>query len=241
MNSEEFVEYYNLIDKYLKNEGGYDSYASFSEKIKGSKNKVVKRFKDELISLGELRNAIVHTPKISGRIIADPHPETVVEIKKLYHMITNPKRVIPAFQFEVLGANENEFINDILIKMKENSFSQFPIFNEEGQVIELINTNTIARWLSDKVGENGTIMLEKARVKDLIFSIEFKKNYRFISRETSVFEAYDIFINQIVLKRRNLDALLISHSGKETEKLLGIITIEDIAAEIKNEKVHRSG
>ena len=37
----------------------------------------------ELISYGELRNAIVHNPRIGSKTIAEPHPETVKKIKQL--------------------------------------------------------------------------------------------------------------------------------------------------------------
>lgn len=233
-NAEEFLQYYNLIDQFIKNHEQFESHASFSQKVKNSKNKVVKKFSDELISLGELRNAIVHNPKIKGKPIAEPHIETVERIKNLHHKITNPKRVIPTFQFEVLGAKEEDFINDILIEMKKRSFSQFPVFNEKENVVELINTNTISRWLSDNMEENGTIVTENVKVKDLIPLIEFKKNYKFISSKVSVYEAYDMFLNQIINKQRNLDVLFITKSGDTNEELLGLVTIEDIAPEIKN-------
>ena len=87
MRSDEFINYYNLIDEYLGKEGKYDSTCSFSHKVKTSTNKVVNRYRDELISLGELRNAIVHIPRNvnDGKVIAEPHPETVDLIKKLYN------------------------------------------------------------------------------------------------------------------------------------------------------------
>lgn len=232
MNSEDFLDYYNKIDDFIKITNGYDSYVTFSQKIKNSSNKVVQRFKDELISYGELRNAIVHNPRIGNKAIAEPHDETVTKLKDLYQKITNPKKVIPEFQFEVLGVRENDFINEILIQMKKNSFSQFPVFDAEDNVIELINTNTISRWLSLEIEANGTIIIENVKVKDLIPEIEFMKNYKFISRDISVYEAYDYFINQINTKQRNLDVLFITNSGKSTEKLLGLITIEDIATKV---------
>lgn len=228
-NSDDFLDYYNRIDKYLKVKGNFDSLDSFSFKVKNSSIKIVKHFKDELISLGELRNAIVHNPKIKGKAIAEPHEETVHRIIDLYERITNPKKVIPEFQFDVLGASENEFINDILIEMRKNSFSQFPVFNSNNEVIELINTNTISRWLSNHMEENGTIIIDNVKIKDLIPEIEFKENYNFITRNASIYEVYDLFINQINTKNRNLDVLFITHSGKPNERLLGLITIEDIA------------
>lgn len=227
--SEIFLDTYNRIDSYLKKADNYDSYVSFAHKVKNSGNKVVQRFKDELISFGELRNAIVHNPRIGNQAIAEPHENTVLRIKEIYEKIQNPKKVIPEFQFKVLGAQKNDYINGILKEMKNNSFSQFPVFDENGCVCELINTNTISRWLSSQLEENGTIMIDNVRVVDLIPEIEFKNNYKFVSKGTSIYEAYDLFIKQINTKRRNLDVLFISENGTTHETLLGLITIEDIA------------
>ena len=114
--------------------------------------------------------------------------------------------------------------------MRNNSFSQFPVFDENNNVCELINNNTISRWLSTQLEENGTIITENVIVKDLIPEIEFKCNYKFISRNTSIYEAYDLFLNQIISKKRNLDVLFITNSGNVNESLLGLVTIEDIAS-----------
>jgi len=228
-SSESFLNSYNKIDNHLKKSENYDSYVTFSQKVKNSKNKVVQRFKDELISFGELRNAIVHNPRIGDKAIAEPHENTVFRIAELYEKISNPKKVIPEFQFEVLGAKKEDFINHILIEMKKNSFSQFPIFDENGNVFELINNNTISRWLSSQLEEDGTIIIDNVKIIDLIPEIEFKSNYKFVARNTSIYEAYDLFISQINYKQRNLDVLFITHSGRTDEKLLGLITIEDIA------------
>lgn len=233
MNSEDFLDYYNKIDLYLRKAGGHDPEVTFAQKVKTSRNAVVKSYKNELLSLGELRNAIVHYPKIKNKVIAEPHEEVVVQIKDLYEKITNPIKVIPDFQCEVLGAQEDDFINNILLEMGKRSFSQFPVFDKKGVVIEVISTNTIARWLSSQLESNGTIIVEKVKIKALMDLIEFRENYKYISRNTSIYAAYDLFIEHINTFKRNLDVLFITATGKKEEKLLGIVTIEDIAAKMK--------
>jgi len=230
-NSEQFLNYYNLIDAFLKKEQGLDSTTPYSQKVKDAKNGVVKKYKDELLSLGELRNAIVHTAKINGEVIAEPHSKTVARIQELYDLISKPMKVIPKFQFKVIGARTDEFINNILLKMKENSFSQFPVFDTEGNICEIISTNTISRWLSSQLEENGTIIIDKVKVEDLLSEIEYENNYKFIKRSASVYEAYDMFVDNLNLGR-NLDAIFITESGRSSEKLLGLITIADIANKI---------
>ena len=228
-NSEKFLETYNNLDQYLKKEIRADDYVSYANKVKNSKNTVVNKFKDELLSFGTLRNAIVHNPKIDNKAIAEPHDRTVERFNEIYEIINNPKKVIPTFQFDVLGANKDDYINDILKQMKQKSFSQFPVLDSNEAIIELINNNTISRWLASEIDENGTIIIDGVTVEKLIPEIEFKRNYKFISRDTSIYKAYDLFLNHISKEERNLDVLFITHNGKETEKLLGLITISDLA------------
>ena len=188
-NSEIFLDIYNKIDDYLKRSDNYDSHVNFAQKVKNTKNKVAQRYKDDLLSFGELRNAIVHYPKIDNKAIAEPHEKTVSQISELYEKISNPKKVIPKFQSQVLGAKKDDFINEILVEMKKQSFSQFPVFDDKENVCELINNNTISRWLSSQLDENGTITIENVKVADLLSEIEFKENYKFVSRNTSIYEA----------------------------------------------------
>lgn len=230
MKSKEFIKYYNLIDAKL--EGRDDRYQGFAEKVKNSTNKVIRNYKDDLLSYGELRNAIVHRHIDDNMPIADPHPITVTNLKKIYEQITKPKRVIPTFQMDIIGAKEDEFINDILKSIRDYSFSQFPVFNDANEVIEVINTNTIARWVANKLTEDGGGLIVDAKVKDFIDDIEFEYNYKFMPRNATIYDAYYHFIDTIKEKKHNLDVLFITHSGKPTEKLLGMITIEDIAKEM---------
>lgn len=226
-NAERFIDSYNFVDKLLK-DIEKDHYESFSSKVKNSKNPLIRNFRDKLLDYGELRNAIVHNPKIGGRFIAEPLEEVVIDFENIKEKLTNPKKVIPTFQFEVIGAHKNEKLDKVLKIMREMSFSQFPVFDDNNSIIELINTNTISRWLGKNI-INDEIITENPKVSELISEIEFKNNYKFISRDCNIYNAYNFFIQQIENSNRNLDVLFITNSGSPDEKLLGLITIEDIA------------
>lgn len=229
-NAEIFVDIYNKIDKLLK-DIDKDEHESFTSKVRNSKNPLIKTFKEELIDYAELRNAIVHSPKIGGKFIAEPLNEIVEKFDALLNKLQNPKKVIPQFQFEIIGRHSNDKLDEILKIMKEMSFSQFPVFDDNNKVIEIINTNTISRWVGRNI-VNDEIIVENPKIKELLNDIEYKKNYKFISRDANIYTAYSLFINQIEKEKRNLDVIFITNSGREEEKLLGLITIEDITAHI---------
>jgi predicted transcriptional regulator len=144
---------------------------------------VVQHYEKELISMAELRNAIVHSSrsKYDDHVIADPYKTTVDLIENLYQKISNPEKVFPQFGFQVLGAGEDDSLYAILFEMKKKSFSQFPVLDTNGRVLELINTNTISRWLSNCLEQDGTLLAENVRIKDLLEEIEFCRDINVFS------------------------------------------------------------
>lgn len=232
-NAERFIDIYNQVDKILKNSNNenYGNFEGFVSKVRNSENPIIKNQKDKLIDYANLRNVITHSTRVEGKIIAEPLTEIVDDFNALLDTLSNPPKVFPKFRFKVIGAKKTEKLNVILKIIREKSFSQFPVFDENGFVIELINTNTISRWLGKNFEYEGKIV-ENTEILQLIDEIEFKNNYKFISRNCDLYSAYDLFIQHIEKHNRNLDVLFITQNGKQNETLLGLITIEDIANKV---------
>lgn len=232
-NSDKFVDYYNKIDAFLELDGGLRHHESFTKKVRTSKNKIVHRFKDELVSMGELRNAIVHNPRIGEEAIAEPHQSVVDRIEKIFEELTNPEKIAPKFEFKVIGTNEEEELGALLKLMKQRSISQVPVYDEKRRVKELLNTNTIARWLAKQINGEEGVVVGTTKIKELIPEIEHRKNYQFVAKKSTIYEAYDIFVDHIHRQKRNPDALFITEKGRPDEKILGMLTIQDIADKIE--------
>lgn len=228
-NAQKFLDCYNELDKAFAKELNQSEHVAFSQKVRElvSKNSVARRYKDDLYQLGSLRNAISHQSK-GGVPIAEPHIETVDLIERILQEFKNPLKVIPKFQFEVYAVTTESDLIELLDKMKTLDFSQAPVLDENGSVIEMISTNTISRWLFGQM-KNEEIILPGVKVAELISFIETPKNYALISRNTTVYEAAEIYVKASRDKKSKLDCLIITHNGKASEKLLGIVCIEDIA------------
>ncbi|WP_158860975.1 CBS domain-containing protein [Lunatibacter salilacus] len=228
-NAQKFLDCYNELDKAFAKTLGQSEYASFSQRIKEliGKNSVVRRYKDDLYQLGNLRNAIAHQSK-GGIPIAEPYQETVELIESILKEFKNPKRVIPDFQFDVFCVNSDTPLINLLQEMNAKDFSQAPILDAGGKVIEVISTNTISRWLFSEY-KNQLIDLTAAKVSDLMPHIENTGNYTLIPRNTTVYEAAEIYLKKSKEKKSQLDCMIITQNGKPSEKLMGIVSIEDIA------------
>ena len=87
-NSERFISAFNKIEKYLDDviKAG-DRFTSFSSSVKraAEKNIIVRRYKDDLLEISELRNAIVHERTDPEYLIAEPH-DSVIELLELVRM-----------------------------------------------------------------------------------------------------------------------------------------------------------
>ena len=101
-NAQKFLDCYNELDQAFARTLGHSEYESFSYRIKqlAGKNPVIRRYKDDLYQLGNLRNAIAHQSR-DGRAIAEPFDETVSLIQLILEEFKNSRRVIPEFQFKV--------------------------------------------------------------------------------------------------------------------------------------------
>ncbi|MGE0929551.1 CBS domain-containing protein [Peijinzhouia sedimentorum] len=228
-NAQKFLDCYNELDKAFTRQLNQTDYMTFSQKIRELvlKNSVVRRYKDDLIQLGSLRNAISHQSK-GGVPIAEPYQETVDLIEKILLEFNNPLKVIPKFQFEIFTVTKESYLINLLDQMKTQDFSQAPLVDENGSVIEMISTNTISRWLFGQM-KNEEIILPGVKVEELIPFIEITKNYSLISRNTTVYEAAEIYLKRSKEKKSQLDCMIITHSGKIGEKIMGIVCIEEIA------------
>lgn len=228
-NAGKFVDHYNELDKEFKRKLKADDYVSFVQKVKklASKDAVVRSFKEDLIQFANLRNAIVHESK-NGIHIAEPYEETVKRIEQIKISVLNPKKVIPAFQFKVYSVNKETPLEEMLTEMRKYDFSQAPLIDQNGKIIEIISANTISRWLFCQIKED-IISIKDTIIGDLIPFIEKPKNFELIHRNTTICAAAEIFIKKAKEKGAHLDCLIITHKGLSTESMLGLVCIEDIA------------
>lgn len=231
-DSKLFIDAYTKLEKLLKSESGAKYHESFYTLIDKSSNRVIRHYEKTLKSLSDLRNAIVHSHIDNGDPIAVPHTRTIELLNHIYNEATKPKTVYDLFKKTVQGVTIDNSLKDLLIKINESSFSQFPVYDDNNRIFEIVNTNTIARWLSANLDDSGSLLLIETKVKDLMPSIEYKNNYKFINRDATIYHVYDMFIDSINNNRRNLDAIFITHNGLESEAILGLITIDDFAHKI---------
>ena len=107
--------------------------------------------------------------------------------------------------------------------IKAHDFSQFPVYQEHC-FAGLLTENGITRWLATHVVKKLSLVeLDDVSVEEVLENEEKRINYRFASRDMPVDDIKGLFSTMEMI-----EAVLITASGKESERLLGIATRWDI-------------
>jgi predicted transcriptional regulator len=222
-NSERFITAFNRIDKAMDGELQNSKGIGFSKAVRilTRYNAVVRRYKDDLLEFAELRNAIVHNRTDTIQVIAEPHDSVVEQIEKIEREITQPRLVIPHFERSVHSFQYNDTLSKLLHAIQEKGYSKFPVY-ADGEFRGLVTESGITKWLANHKDHS----IKEVLIEEIL-PFEKDTNHQFIEKNTSVYEAVELFKEQIG-KGNRIAALLITENGKPQGKLLGIITTWDI-------------
>ena len=231
--AEQFLGIYRRLENYLREDQDKGPNVSFAALLKSSRNRPVKRYRYQLKRYGNLRNSIVHHEYDNDRPIADPREDVIEEFQYIVDKVTQPPG-ISAYLCEVQTATPKDDIGGVVEMMEEGDFSQVPIVDDDG-VIAVLTSNTIARWVGSELHNDGQgLLVTDTLVEHVLPHSEREDNHEFMSQSDNVYEAYSLFQADANL-RQPPDAVLITHNGKPSESLLGIITpfdLPDLAAQL---------
>lgn len=179
---------------------------------------------DFLRSAADLRNVLIHNRTLPHFEMAIPTEQVVQRLERLSDSILRPPKVYPMFKKNVACVAPEDSLAHVMRLVDAMKFSQFPVM-EGIRFLGLLTENGITRWLARKVVNSDSLVeLDDAKVCDLVREEEERKNAAFVSKDKPTTEVREMF-------RCNgfLEAILITHHGRPTEKLLGLINRWDMA------------
>ena len=232
--SKRFTATYNNLDEYLRKEARADTYTSHTELFRKAKdsNAFIRIHFDKLRQFADLRNAIVHSPRQDADPIAEPHKIVVEEYEELFAKLVNPPLALEEMavkEREIYKATLDTTVLDVLNQMYQNDFTNVPVF-DEGKLFGVFSENSL---FSYAVKEKGILFTEEEELREfkkyLPLESHLSERFEFISRESTVYDVQVLFQKEIQNSKR-IAAAFITHSGKETEKILGMITPWDVAS-----------
>jgi CBS domain-containing protein len=237
---ERFLAAYNLIEQSLRRKwgdpGGKEGFRRLVD-VLSERDWTVRKFKEDLVEFGELRNAIVHDRISPTYLIAAPLAETVERIEQIAAAVERPPLVFPQFKRDVVCFGPEDRLESVLRAVAATGYTQFPVY--DGPVYQgLLTDGGIARWLASRVtrgtgsgGEtSGLSALGETQVSEVLTREKNPDRARFIPRSATVYEAEHVFAWSGKSDKWRVAALLITENGVAEEKLLGIVTPSDILA-----------
>ena len=225
-NAERFLTAYNNIDYGLRSIYGFKRSMSFSDVVRRSVvlNSVVRKYEDDLIDYGRLRNAIVHQGNHKF-IIAEPHDDIVENIERLADLITEPPLAVDMVgNKEVITINYDMKLAQAMELIYRTGYSNLPTYEGE-KLIGILNGRKLINILGEKVGlgVNLETFVRETTVAEVLPSMGEDYYFMLADQKLTIDNAMNFFENN-----RKLLIILITKDGKDTGKPLKIISNADI-------------
>lgn len=223
-NAARFLKSYNRIEATLKMRYNVKASQSFTDLIKrcSDLNLVVRRYEEELIDYGKLRNAIVHKSH-GDKIIAYPCDEVVQTIEMIETQLCSPPLVLDALKNRKLyTVYADSTVKTAILTFSEHKIRTLPVY-DYGKMVGVLNVRKLISCIGRGVEEGWDMneYLITTQIKDII-SPEDAQEYRFLPRTATVFDVFAAFE-----KKKNLQAVFITESGDMGEKVLLVVTSTD--------------
>ncbi len=225
-NSERFITAYNNIDYSLRTIYNFKRSMTYTDVIRRSVmlNSIVRKYEEDLIDFGRLRNAIIHQGN-SRYTIAEPHDDIVKKIELLAAIISEPPKAIDKVgNAEVMTISPEMKIGEAIELIYRTGYSNLPVY-ENGSLIGILNGRKLINVIGEKISnkENVQDVINTMTAKDALSDMGDDYYYIIADENISINEAMTYFENN-----RKLVIILITKTGKETEKPLKIITAFDV-------------
>jgi len=225
-NAGRFLSAYNKIDQTLRVVYDLKRSLNFSEVIRKTVqlNSIVRKFEDDLIDYGRLRNAIVHKGR-ANFVIAEPHPEVVEKLEHIANLIATPPLAYDKIAtHEVLCIDSELSLSEAMQLMSRSGYSNLPVYRGK-TLMGVLNGQKLVNILGFKLEDHVDLedYVEKTKVKDIIAELENASYYAVEGEDLTLEHALTLFENN-----RKLLAILITKDGKGGYPPLGIITNSDV-------------
>lgn len=225
-NARRFINAYNKLDYAIRVQHGFKRSMSFSEVVRKAVplNYIIRKYEEELVDYGRLRNAIIHRSN-EEYIIAEPHDEVVEKLEHITNLVTTPPKALEtACEKNVLCVQNDVSVKDVVQLIATSSFSNIPVY-KNGELIGIANGQRILDQLGKQIAEGKDLdkFIESTKIEEILSEETTQKYYDVVSKEATVEEVLNFFN-----KNRKLMAVLITKTGTFNEMPLGIITSADI-------------
>lgn len=224
-NAKRFINAYNQIDYALRIQHNFKRSMGFSDMIRRavSVNHIVRKYEDDLIDFGRLRNAIIHGSN-DDVTIAEPHEDVVLKIEHLERLITTPPKALDVLEEkEVYTVSYNLSIKDVIKTISQTQFSNLPVY-KNGELIGVANGQKILNAIGQHLlaSEDIDDYLNNHTIEEVVEMPTTNSYYMVMNSNVTIDEVLAEF-----LANRKLLVIIITKTGTMNEAPLAIVTSSD--------------
>lgn len=224
-NAKRFINAYNQIDYALRVQHNFKRSMGFSDMIRRavSVNHIVRKYEDDLIDFGRLRNAIIHGSN-DEILIAEPHEDVVLKIEHLERLITTPPKALEVLEEkDVFTVSFDVSVKEVIKTISQTKFSNLPVY-KNGELIGVANGQKILDAIGQYLLKNDSLddYLKSTPIEEIV-QMPTESTYFIVMNST-------VTIDQVLaefLSNRKLLAVIVTKTGTMHEAPLAIITSTD--------------
>lgn len=225
-NAERFIKAYNKLDHSLRAQYNFKRTIAFSDVIRRSVmlNSVIRKYEDDLIDYGRLRNAIVHSGSDTD-IIAQPNLNVVEKLERIAEIVSTPPKVIDTIcTKDVLSVDANAPLNKVMATIWKSGYSNLPVYDNK-VLIGVANGQRLMKVLGEVAYKNEdlTNYCKTTKIHEVVNKLSGEMYYTVQSEQLTIEQAMNLFY-----KNRKLLVILITKNGLLDEIPTGIISVGDI-------------
>lgn len=223
-NGDRFIFAYNKLDQGLRNIYNIKQSLGFVEVIRKVSpiNSIIKKYEDDLIEFGRLRNAIVHGAGDS--LIAEPNLEVVEKLEQIARLVTTPPRVVDVLsKRKVFVVDGSTPVGEVCSKMFDYGYSIVPVYIR-GTLVGVINRKMIVDCIGAGIKAGVSLdSLIKEPVANALDVLNVTNHYE-VAPSTVTIDSM-IFMFQ---QNRKLSTVLITKNGNYSEEPLQVVVTSDL-------------
>ena len=224
-NARRFINSYNQIDYALRVQHNFKRSMGFSDMIRRAVpiNHIVRKYEDDLIDFGRLRNAIIHGSN-DDILIAEPHEDVVLKIEHLERLITTPPRILDVLEEkEVYTVNYDLPIKEVIKTICQTKYSNLPVY-KNGELIGVANGQKILNAIGVHLitEEDMDDYFVNHTIEEIVEMPNENSYYMVINSSATIDQVMAEF-----LANRKLLVIIVTKTGTMHEPPLAIITSGD--------------
>ena len=225
-NAARFLKSYNKIESQLKLLYHERPTQNFTDLVKRctDRNLTVRRYENELVDYGKLRNAIVHQ-SMNGQIIAIPCDEVTEKMERIAQLLSAPPRIRDALpEKKIVSIEASLSLRQAVLLVSRTGHSNLPVY-EGKRMVGIVNNRRIIRELGAVLarGQSVDSFLSETPVGDVLDESDMFVYYKYLPETATLEEVLTAFE-----ENKKLIAVVVSERGRMGERIRNFITPADL-------------